>query len=102
MENTASALQKQKNSNLSMLLILVNVILALIFINTANTDDFESGVNIAFAVWASTILVGIYAFSYHGKGYRIAKWIFAILFLVSIAYIAIFIYAAGLAHSFKN
>ncbi|SHE47396.1 hypothetical protein [Pedobacter caeni] len=102
MENTASELQKQKNSNLSLVLILVNVSLVLIFINTGDIDEYDSSVNTAFAVWALTILLGIYAFSYHGKGYRIAKWIFAILVLLSIGYIGIFIYVTGLAHSFKN
>lgn len=102
MENTPSAIQKQQNSNLSIALILVNALLVLIFINTGNISEGEMGINFAFAVWSSTIFVGIYAFSYHGKGYRIAKWIFAGLLLLSIAFIALFVYVVGLSHAFKN
>lgn len=102
MENTTTAIQEQNNSNLSIALILVNVLLVLIFINTGNIREGEMEVNLAFAVWSSTILVGIYTFSYHGKGYRIAKWIFTGLLLLSIALIALFVYVVGLSHAFKN
>lgn len=102
MESTQTENWKQKNSNLSIALIMVNVFLVLIFINTGNVPEGQAELNIAFAIWSATVLVGIYAFSYHGKGYRIAKWIFAGLLLLSIAFISLLVYVIGLAHAFKN
>lgn len=102
MENTQIAIQKQKNSKLSVALIVINVLLVLVFINIGNISEDQSLLNIAFIVWSATIFVGGYAFSYHGKGYRVAKWIFGALCLLSILFVAFYLYLTGLAHAFKN
>lgn len=102
MESTQVAIQKQKNSQLSVALIIINVLLIVVFTNIGNISEDQSALNIAFIVWSATILVGGYAFSYHGKGYSIAKWIFGVLFLLSILCIIFYIYVTGLAQAFKN
>lgn len=93
---------KQKNSAISIVLIAANMCLLLIFFNIGNASEDQQMVNMACLVWGGTVLTGIYAFGYRGKRYRIAKWLFGVLLLASIASIALVLYLAALGHAFKN
>lgn len=103
MENSPTQLQKQKNSNLSIFLIAINILLSLIFFLVLTEDnDLDYGMMLfAFAI-SVTILLGPYAFTYHGKGYRWAKWVFGLAFIISLVFIGLLWYATGLAAAFKN
>jgi hypothetical protein len=93
---------KQKNSIISIVLIAVNMLLLLILFNIGNASEDQQMVNMACIIWGATVLTGIYTFGYHGKRYRIAKWLFGGLLLISIASIALVLYLAALGHAFKN
>ncbi|MFC3561425.1 hypothetical protein [Pedobacter jamesrossensis] len=94
---------KQKNSNLSVGLIALNIFLALILSTTVSKNDDPDGISIFFILAISgTILLGGYAFTYHGKGYRWAKWLFGILLVISLLLFALLWYAWQLGHAFKN
>ena len=93
---------KQKNSNLSMVLIAVIMILLFIFTHiTYNTEDAE----IANWLWYGsglTILLGGYAYSYHGKGYRNGKWRFGLVLLITLGMLGLLWYATQLGHAFQH
>lgn len=102
MEQNAAEINKQKNSNLSILLIIINVILLLVFAKIGSLSEDQEIVSYILLIIGGTILLGGYAFSYNGKGYRIAKWLFAIAVLVSIALFVLLWYLAGLARAFQH
>lgn len=102
MENPATEIQKQKNSSLSIGLIILNICLILIFFNSTGEFAGQGEINLLIVVFSATVLTGAYAFSYHGRGYRIAKWIFAILLLISLFFIGILFYISALGHAFQH
>jgi len=102
MEQNTSEVNKHKNSNLSILLIVVNVILLLIFAKIGTLSEDREIISYILLIIGGTILLGGYAFSYHGKGYRIAKWLFAVALLISIALFVLLWYMAGLAKAFQH
>lgn len=102
MEQNTLDVNKQKNSNLSILLIIVNIILLLVFAKIGTLSEDQEIISYILLVIGGTILLGGYAFSYHGKGYRIAKWLFGIALLVSIALFVLLWYVAGLAKAFQH
>ncbi|WP_316735701.1 hypothetical protein [Pedobacter aquatilis] len=103
MENLPAQSQKEKNSNLSIGLIMLNIILALILSSTVHEDDDPDGIMFIISlVVSATVLLGGYAFSYHGKGYRWAKIVFGILLVISIVVLGLLWYAWQLGKGFKN
>ncbi|MDR6969617.1 small-conductance mechanosensitive channel [Flavobacterium arsenatis] len=102
MQQNTPEIIKQKNSNLSILLIVVNLILLLIFANVEDNGSNQESINYCYLSFVATVLLGFYAFSYHGKGYRIAKWLFAISLIISLLLFGLMWYGAGLAGAFKN
>ena len=103
MENLPSQIQKEKNSNLSIALILLNIFLALILSTTIGKDRDPDGVMFIIVLSiSSTVLLGGYAFTYHGKGYRWAKIVFGILLVISIAVLGLLWYVWQLGKGFKN
>lgn len=102
MQNTEDQIYKEKNSKLSLALIMINILLLFIFFNIGMASEDQKIFNMGIIVLGTTILVGAFAFSYHGKQYRIAKWIFGLLLLVSIVTIALLAYLIALGHAFKN
>ncbi|SOD11522.1 hypothetical protein [Pedobacter xixiisoli] len=90
---------KEKNSNLSVLLIVVNVILIMIFFNLTPSSGDESMMGIYFAGVAFVVLLGIYAFSY---GYRAAKWFFGISFMILLIFTGLLWYAFQLGKAFQH
>lgn len=78
-------IRKEKNSRLSLILIAVNIILAFVFSLTIQPSGEEIGMLSFFLVLIALIIcLIIYAFSYHGKGYRWAKWVLLIAVIVAI------------------
>lgn len=93
---------KQKNSKLSILLIAVNMVLLLVFTNiTYHSEDAEIR-NWLLCVIALTVLLGGYAFSYHGKAYRPAKWLFGLMLIIALAMTGLLWYATQLGHAFQH
>lgn len=102
MEHKELQLNKQKNSNLSILLIVVNLVLLLVFANIGDNTNDQGIINYCYLSFGTTVLLGLYAFSYHGKGYLIAKWLFAVSLIISLLLIGLLWYSAGLARAFQH
>ncbi|MNK22841.1 hypothetical protein D3C87_411220 [compost metagenome] len=93
---------QEKNSNLSILLIIVNVILVLIFFNVTPSSEDEQITAMFFGGLAFVVLLGFYAFSYHGKDYRVAKWIFGISLAILLVFSGLLWYAFELGKAFQH
>lgn len=102
MQQNTDEILKQQNSNLSILFIIVNIILLLIFANIEDSKGDQETVNYCYLSGGATVLLGCYAFSYHGKGYRIAKWLFAISLIISLALGGLLWYSSALAGAFQH
>lgn len=93
---------KQKNSSLSVMMIGVNLFLLLIFLNITPSSENEQIEAILFMSFALVVLVGLYAFSYHGKAYRAGKWIFGIALVIFLIFMGLLWYAAQLGKAFQH
>jgi hypothetical protein len=93
---------KQKNSSLSVIMIGVNLLLLIIFLNITPNSENEQFEAIAFTSFAFVVLVGLYAFSYHGKAYRAGKWIFGIALFIFLIFVGLLWYAAQLGKAFQH
>lgn len=102
MSNEIKEQLKQKNSNLSILFIIVNSILVLIFFNVTPNSEDEQIMSLAFTGLAFVILIGFYAFSYHGKPYRAAKWIFGISLIILLVFSGLLWYVFQLGKAFQH
>ena len=102
MEHKELQSNKQRNSNVSILLIVVNLILLLVFANIGDNEGNQDVLNYCYLSFGTTVLLGLYAFSYHGEGYRIAKWLFAFSLIISLVIIGLLCYSAGLARAFQH
>lgn len=90
---------KEKNSNLSVLLIIVNLILVLIFFNLTPSSEDEGIMGMYLAGLAFVVLQGIYAFGY---GYRAAKWFFGISLVILLIFTGLLWYVAQLGKAFQH
>lgn len=99
MEQSDRTIQKQKNSNLSVALIFVNIFL---FFILAFSCDEENEFYLFLLGIGVNVLLGVYAFSYHGKGYRVGKWIFGIVLAISLLFFAFLWYAWQLGKGFSH
>lgn len=102
MDNGNPELQQQKNSDLSLALIGVNIILAAVLYHSIASSNDAKMLLLPVVIWTATFLVGIYVFTYPGKGHRMAKWIFGILLVVSMILIGLTLYIIALAGAYKN
>lgn len=93
---------KEKNSNLSILLIIVNIILVLIFFSMVPGTEDEEIAGMFFGGIAFVVLVGLYAFSYNGKDYRVAKWVFGISLIILLIFLGLLWYATQLGKAFQH
>ena len=100
MEPSELEAQKEKNSNLSIALIFVNLILLVIFAFSGGED--ENGVGLCVLGIGLIFLLGCYAFSYHGKGYRLGKWLFAIALVIGIIFFGFLWYVWQLGKGFNH
>lgn len=93
---------KQRNSAISVLFIIINVVLSCALFGLFNNDD-PDGIGLYLVLSISfTILLGIYAFSYRGKAYRLGKWLFAISLIISICSLGLLWYVIQLAKAFQH
>ena len=87
---------KLKNSYLSIGLIFLNMVLAYVLITTITDKGGDAEILMFLEMLAATILlIGIFAFGYHGKGYNWAKWIFGLILAVGIGCIVLFLMVFG-------
>lgn len=93
---------KQRNSSLSVVMIGVNLLLLLIFLNITPSSENEQFEAIIFISFEFVVLMGLYAFSYHGKAYRAGKWIFGIALLIFLIFMGLLWYAAQLGKAFQH
>lgn len=90
-------------SQLSVILILVNFILVFILSQIGrNSNDPEGFLAYTYLIGASIILLGGFAFTYHGKEYRLAKGLFGISIVVGLLYLAFFVYLTALAGAYQH
>ena len=102
-ETTKVNTDKEKNSYLSIILIGVNLLLAYVLsITTKSLGEEHEIITLAFVIPTATILLGAFAFTYHGKSYRWAKWLFGICLIISIALLVLLFYVTGLSHAFQH
>ncbi|WP_316743196.1 hypothetical protein [Pedobacter antarcticus] len=97
-----SASIKEKNSNLTVGLIFINLILLLIFLNWGYVSENQYYFNIILMIGALSFLLGGYALSYRGKGYRAGGWLFVASLVLAAAAIGLYLYAAGMAAAFQH
>ncbi|MEE1943982.1 hypothetical protein VRU48_02605 [Pedobacter sp. KR3-3] len=95
-------IEKQKNSNASILFIILNLILLAIFLNIGHATEDESMINLVCLAGGLVVLLAGYAFSYHGKPYRLGKWLFAIALLIGLGMLGLLLYAAALGKAFSH
>lgn len=93
---------KQKNSNWSILLIAINFILFVFFLNIAEVSENQSALNLVYMGGAMTLLLGGYAFSYHGKKYRLGKWLFGIALVICLGLVGLLWYVIQLGKAFSH
>lgn len=105
MEDNTKELIKQKNSRISVVLIVVNTILVLILANAgagADSSEDQTTRNQLLCLACLVVLLGGYAFSYHGKGYRLGKWLFVIALLTGLVFFGLLWYATQLGKAFQH
>lgn len=90
---------KEKNSNLSVLLIIVNLILVLIFFNLTPNSEDEGMMAMYFTGVAFVVLQRLYAFGY---GYRAAKWFFGISLVILLIFSGLLWYGYQLGKAFQH
>ena len=93
---------KQKNSHVSIFLILINLLLVLIYTVIGFNSEINESENILWLLLSFTILISGYAFYYNGKKYRIGKWLFAISFIIGAIYFGLLWYATQLGKGFNH
>lgn len=91
---------KQKNSSLSIKLILVNLILLLVFFNCTYTTENQTIFNVIIFFISLTFLLGGYTFSYRGKNHKSSRRLFYISLLISaiLTYFLFYMLALGKAY----
>ncbi|WP_443945177.1 hypothetical protein ACJVDH_20010 [Pedobacter sp. AW1-32] len=100
-EEKDKEIAKQKNSNLSVLLIFANCILLFFFTTILDRGQkLEEGLAVSGLIFI--VLLGGYAFTYHGKGYRTGKWLFGIAVLAALILYGLLWYATQLGHAFAH
>lgn len=90
---------KEKNSNLSVLLIIVNLVLVWIFFSLIPKSEDESIMGMYFTGVAFVVLQGIYAFGYR---YLAAKWFFGISLVILLIFTGLLWYVAQLGKAFQH
>lgn len=101
MENPEKAL-KEKNSSLSVILIVINIVLAYIYTNIGHYSEDESIVNMIGLVGIFTLLLGAYALSYRDKTNRLLNWLFGLALLVFLGSVLLWAYAMALGKAYQH
>lgn len=93
---------KQKNSNISILLICIIVFFVFIYTSIGYNSENNEAEKSLWLLVSLTILLGGYAFCYKGKKYRLGKWLFAISFLICAIYFGLLWYSTQLGKAFNH
>ena len=94
---------KITNSQLSVVLILVNMFLIYILSKIGkNINDPDGILTYAYLLGASIILTGGFAFTYHGKQHRWAKWLFGLSVVIGIIFFGFILYLTALAGAYQH
>jgi hypothetical protein len=83
-------LLKYRNSDWSILLIVINIILLFIYMNVGYLKN--SLTSVEKFLWLSVsmnVLLGFYAFSYHGEKYQLGKVFFILLSIFNVIYFSV-------------
>lgn len=91
---------KRKNSDISILMIVVNTLLLVMFLSTGKLTEDQIFLNIVYISIGITFLAFLYAISYHGKGYNRGKWFFGIALILSVILVVFMVYVLNLAKAF--
>lgn len=76
---------KERNSDWSILLIIANITLLIIYMNVGNLkDELTSEGKFLWLSMSVNVLLGFYAFSYHGKKYQLGKVFFILLSIFNV------------------
>ncbi|MCJ0741551.1 hypothetical protein [Pedobacter montanisoli] len=102
MEEIEQQKLKRKNSDISILMIVVNLLLMVMFLTIGKLTEDQVYLNIVYISIGITCLVFLYAVSYHGKGYNRGKWFFAIALIISVILVVFMIYVFNLAQAFVH
>ena len=92
---------KQKNSNISILLVFIIVLFVFIYTSIGYNSENNESENSLWLLVSLTILLGGYAFNYNGKKYRLGKWLFAISFVICAIYFGLLWYGMQLGKGFN-
>ena len=94
---------KMTNSQLSVALILVNLFLIYILSKIGkNSNDPDGILTYAYLIGASAILFGGFAFTYHGKQHRWAKWLFGLSVFVAVIFFGFILCVTALAGAYQH
>ncbi|WP_026976236.1 hypothetical protein [Flavobacterium tegetincola] len=94
---------KMTNSQLSVALIVVNLFLIIIFSKIGNgTNDPDGLLTYFYFIGGSIVLLGGFAFTYHGKQYRWAKWLFGVSIIAGAICVAFIMYITAMAGAFQH
>jgi len=82
-EQSGSDLELNRQSGISMLLIIGILVMAAILISIGDSTENEQVYQLALLCPVLTILLGIYTFTYRGKAFLLSRIVFFILLALS-------------------
>ena len=100
MEEKPHEIDKQKNSRLTVILILINLFLGMCFLIATVKDKQEE--NMVFLAIGFLAMLGGYAFTYNGKNYRLGKWIFGIAIFIGLVFFGLLWYVTQLGKAYSH
>lgn len=92
----------EKQSNISIMMIVGIVIMTVIFINSVHNTEIESIILFVLVCPIFTVLLGMYTFTYRGKTYIVSRVIFFIFLIVSLFCLAAIFYLGELGKGYSH
>ncbi len=94
---------KITNSQLSVVLMLVILFLTYILSKIGkNSNDPDGILTYAYLIGASVIVLGGFAFTYHGKQHRWAKWLFGLSIVIGTIFFGFILYLTALSGAYQH
>jgi energy-coupling factor transporter transmembrane protein EcfT len=93
---------KGKNSQLTGLLIFINFILLVFYLNCTYNDSHDSSSDREFFAFAVTFLLAGFIITYRGKRYRVALVLFVLSLLISLFIAFVNSLAYAMAQGFSH
>ena len=100
MDNKTIDIEKQ--SNISIMMIVGIVIMTVIFINSVNSTEIESIILFIMVCPIFTVLLGMYTFTYRGKAYILSRVTFYVFFILSLFCLAAIFYLTELGKGYSH